>query len=765
MKMHLLLAILLIGAGPAFAASRARTGTVERVELTIASTAQLDALARGGFDLDTREGRLVRLYATPDEMKTLREQGHALRVLPVPAAPVLLSAVPLGTPAYHAYADLTNALLACASNQPSLCRLVSIGRSVQQRELWALRMTADPDAAADRPRVKIMGSIHGDEPAGMEVCLRLIDDLVRGWTNGDARITNLLATTELWIVPLLNPDGWAAAVPSRYNANGYDLNRSFPEGSYQNIGNMLYGPVPATNGLQPEVVQIMRWSTNRNFVLSVSLHGGALLVNYPYDSNEPFVSVDTPTPDDALMRHLALTYSAGNTSMWNSTSFSNGIVNGAAWYVVDGGMQDWNYRYAGCNEFTVEIGTNKMPPAADLDAVWLANRESLLAFAEAAHQGVRGVVRDAASGAPVRATIEVAGVHHLTFSTAATGDYQRLLRPGPCDVIVSAPGYQSRVFTNLVVAGGAVTRLDVDLARTNALFSAAINFQPATAAVPAGHLADTGGVFGAQASGRSFGWSVAGQGVVARDSGDAQDLRFDTAAVPGTNTAAWEIAVATGRYRVALVAGDPRSFSSNRYRFGVEGVAAIDGAPTASNRWLRGDVVVEVTDGRLTVSSLAGATNNRLAYLEVDRVPAPVEAWRFVHFGSAVDDGAAADLADPDLDGCANLLEYACGAEPTNAASVPLMTLAPTGFGIGFSRATGAIEVVFHAESSEALAGVQTWSNVATYAQDSGWTGPAVAQGLVEEQADGDAVGTVIREAVAPGAATQRFMRVTVSRP
>ena len=42
--------------------------------------------------------------------------------------------------------------------------------------------------------------------------------------------------------------------------------------------------------------------------------------------------------------------------MWNDNQapFTNGIVNGCAWYIVDGGEQDWVYRHTGCNEITIE---------------------------------------------------------------------------------------------------------------------------------------------------------------------------------------------------------------------------------------------------------------------------------------------------------------------------------------------------------------------------------------------------------------------------
>jgi hypothetical protein len=51
----------------------------------------------------------------------------------------------------------------------------------------------------------------------------------------------------------------------------------------------------------------------------------------------------------------------------------------------------------------------------------------------------------------------------------------------------------------------------------------------------------------------------------------------------------------------------------------VEGVLVVSGTPTSATRWIEGTAVVTVTDGRLTVSNGAGAGNNKVNYLDIDR--------------------------------------------------------------------------------------------------------------------------------------------------
>ena len=80
--------------------------------------------------------------------------------------------------------------------------------------------------------------MHGNEVVGREVLLKLIDDLCAMYKAGDKDVVNLILWTRIWILPTMNPDGWAIAnaagegrgwVEGRANANNVDLNRNFPD--------------------------------------------------------------------------------------------------------------------------------------------------------------------------------------------------------------------------------------------------------------------------------------------------------------------------------------------------------------------------------------------------------------------------------------------------------------------------------------------------------------------------------------------------------
>jgi hypothetical protein len=88
---------------------------------------------------------------------------------------------------------------------------VPLGRSVGGRLVIANEL-GDPGSPR---RVLVVGCIHGDESAGVAVA--------RALTAGPAP-----ANADLWVIPVLNPDGMATQ--TRGNAHGVDLNRNFPAG-------------------------------------------------------------------------------------------------------------------------------------------------------------------------------------------------------------------------------------------------------------------------------------------------------------------------------------------------------------------------------------------------------------------------------------------------------------------------------------------------------------------------------------------------------
>ena len=453
----LCLSILAAATTPALAAGRGERGPYFPVEIRLADRkADLKLLLDLDIDVDAVFFDRVRATLILEEMEKLTLLGFDLEPIPDEAKLAAAASAESIPAAYHTYATLTSELQAIAAARPDLTRLYTLGLSVQGRELWMMKISRNPDIEEDEPEVRYIAAMHGDEVVGKELCIGLIHHLVDLYGT-DPRVTALVDGTEIWILPSMNPDG--TELVQRYNANGFDLNRNFPD--------QFTDPVDSPAGRPSEVAAVMSWGYAHSTNLSANFHGGSLVVNYPYDGTASGVADYSASPDDAWLVSVSRTYADLNPPMLASNldgAFFNGITNGADWYVIRGGMQDWNYVWRGDHEVTIEQSVTKWPPASTLPSFWSDNLDSMLSYFERAHEGVRGIVTDAASGAPLAATIRVTGSTAATYTDPDVGDYHRLLLPGVYRLEISAAGHVTAVLDDVVVEPGALaTRRDVAL--------------------------------------------------------------------------------------------------------------------------------------------------------------------------------------------------------------------------------------------------------------------------------------------------------------
>ncbi|XP_050533438.1 carboxypeptidase D-like isoform X2 [Daktulosphaira vitifoliae] len=358
---------------------------------------------------------------------------------------------------YHNYDDLTKFVKKITEEYSNITSLYSIGKSVQGRELWVVKITSVIDLLTV-PNIKIVGNIHGNEPIGRELIIHLIEYLLKESVK-NSTIQSLLQTTVIHLFPSMNPDGFEMSRPktcihdhrtnsvgNRGNARMADLNRDFPDIFYYK-----------ERSYQPETKAVVNWLKSVPFVMSLSLHGGSLVANYPYDSSSnsnPSVNdnvfYESLTPDDDVFRYLASAYANAHPTMHKgygckeSVEFKGGITNGAAWYETSGSMQDYNYEMHDCVEITLELSCCKYPPASDIITYWYENLEPLLLWTKQVQRGIKGIVMDRQTGAPIsNAKLMILG-RDKTFNTTENGEYWKVLLPGPYKLHVDARGYESK---------------------------------------------------------------------------------------------------------------------------------------------------------------------------------------------------------------------------------------------------------------------------------------------------------------------------------
>jgi len=141
---------------------------------------------------------------------------------------------------YHHYDDLMKLFKGLQADYPNLARTDSIGMSVDGRNLQYIEITHQVNSKTPgRPKVKLIGNMHGDETVGREMLIYLSQHLLHTYTT-DKQSQDIVNNMRLFIMPSINPDGFEHSTEgscetpfmqktSRENSNRKDLNRNFPD--------------------------------------------------------------------------------------------------------------------------------------------------------------------------------------------------------------------------------------------------------------------------------------------------------------------------------------------------------------------------------------------------------------------------------------------------------------------------------------------------------------------------------------------------------
>lgn len=404
---------------------------------------------------------------------------------------------------HHNYKDMRLLMKSVAEECPNITRIYTIGKSYNGLKLYVMEMSDHPGRhELGEPEFRYVAGMHGNEVLGRELVLNLMQFLCREYKKGNERVVRLITRTRIHLLPSMNPDGYEFAydkgselagwADGRYSYEGIDLNHNFPD-----LNNILwdaqevapdkskvsnhYIPIPEYYTKEdamvaPETRAVISWMEDIPFVLGANLHGGELVVTYPYDCTRDWAPKEnTPTADDAFFRWLATVYASTNLVMANPArrlchyeDFQphNNVINGGAWHTVPGSMNDFSYMHTNCFEVTVELSCDKFPHASELPQEWENNKESLLIFMEQVHRGIKGMVLDKMTRDGIANAVIKVEDHDHDIRSASGGDYWRLLNPGEYKVVAWAEGYLPTVRTCRVGMEPRATHCDFMLTKT-----------------------------------------------------------------------------------------------------------------------------------------------------------------------------------------------------------------------------------------------------------------------------------------------------------
>eukprot|EP00033_Pygsuia_biforma_P001010 GCRY01001155.1.p1 GENE.GCRY01001155.1~~GCRY01001155.1.p1 ORF type:complete len:469 (-),score=50.88 GCRY01001155.1:147-1553(-) len=425
---------LLFAQGLSISFSAAAQSHLYEVEIGLTEPEQLSLLE--DIDIDGRAGSTFFAHITQKEHFDLLAKGFQVSRKSVVLEDELSRFSRDSSYEYHHYDSLTHFLHDLNKKFPNMTTLFNIGKTLSGRDTWGIEISVNPGQAEKKPSFYWVANIHGDESVGREMSLLFAEHLLENYAL-NSTIKELVDETKIFIIPSANPDGFERH--RRYNSKGVDLNRNFPD--------FFKGDKDSANGRQPETVNLMDFvANNGRLILSASLHGGALVACYPYDgiSSGRFSSGKPSfSPDNDLFVELALLYSRTHATMSNSREFDDGIINGADWYTLYGGLGDWGYHWHQVSQLTLELSNTKWPSASSIPHYWDQNRDAMVALTSAVHMNVHGEVVNSVSNQPlIGVTVTVEGNTHETYTLAPFGDFYRLLVPGTYTLQFSHAGYE-----------------------------------------------------------------------------------------------------------------------------------------------------------------------------------------------------------------------------------------------------------------------------------------------------------------------------------
>ncbi len=320
---------------------------------------ELEELRSAGFSVEVVHRDLAQFYA------------QRLQPVEFDASPTARTGLPLGSMGGYLTYDEINALLDTWRQQyPNLITArQSIGKSVEGRDQWIVKVSANADADEAEPEIFWETLIHAREPGGMMSAMRTVEYLLSNYGT-DPEVTDLLDNRELWYLPVMNVDGYEYNRQTNpgggglwrknrqlvaANTYGVDLNRNFGyQWGYDNRGSSGTPTSETYRGpsafSEPEARNVRDFITARTPLGMTSgwdLHAFGQLCMWPWG----YSAALSP-------RHLA--YQEMTREMTRESRSVIGTIF-AALYAINGGAADWFEGGQGLWGWLPEIGEDFWP--------------------------------------------------------------------------------------------------------------------------------------------------------------------------------------------------------------------------------------------------------------------------------------------------------------------------------------------------------------------------------------------------------------------
>jgi len=263
---------------------------------------------------------------------------------------------------YHSYSELEADLMTLEDSYPNLAQVFDIGDSLEKRNIYALKISDNVHLDEDESEVLFIGCHHAREWISVEIPYLLGKYLVENYER-NPEVKSLVDNSEIWIIPLLNPDGLQYSIHvyrywrknRRNNGNGsygVDPNRNYgynwgydDNGSSPNPFSDVYRGTSAFS--EPETQVVRDLFAQKNIQAIISYHNYSQIILYPWGYTEE------ATEKDELLEELAAEMSKLMEAVGGNV-YEYGQA-GELLYLTNGDTTDWTFSIYGIPSFTIEL--------------------------------------------------------------------------------------------------------------------------------------------------------------------------------------------------------------------------------------------------------------------------------------------------------------------------------------------------------------------------------------------------------------------------
>jgi carboxypeptidase T len=351
-----ILPLILILVSLGFSKSQSLNETYYWMKIRALDKFERSVIESAGISIELAKEDYIIAYGSEFELEKAKKLGWLIA-----SSPILREKdFPANDSDFNNYAEITAAMQTLAKDNPDIISLDSIGKSVEGRDIWHIRISTNLNTSHQKPGVIFMGGHHAREHLSIDTPLRIMQNLIAQYRANDHRIRTLIESREIHFIPCVNPDGSEFDISGRdykmWRKNrsrnkdgtyGVDLNRNYgfkwgTGGSSKDPTSDVYMGPSAFSEKETQAIKNFIEKTD-NITTLLSFHTFSELILYPWGNTyDPIANENDRRVYQTMAQKMAT---------WNGYTPQQS----SELYIASGDTTDWSYGAQKIFSFTFEL--------------------------------------------------------------------------------------------------------------------------------------------------------------------------------------------------------------------------------------------------------------------------------------------------------------------------------------------------------------------------------------------------------------------------